>query len=299
MILKGKKNHVFLLLLILVTIPTSQLSDAQKSTTGPNIIITTDKPSYIFGDTIVIYGTVKTVIPGNTIAVRILDPYSNLIQTGQPTLGQDGSYIYSIEISGSLWKTGGVYTVQVQYGPAIQTQTTFTYTATTAPITGTFKVQNPNTQQIFDIPYTIFGGSVTKMAVNPPNFSLTVSIHSINYGSITLSLPRPLLDARSSGGEDIPFTILVDGEQVTPQREQATLSDRALTIQFLQGVQSIQVIGTNTTLQNNPTNESGEQNADLSKPVSSVPEFPLATPMLIISTILVILLSMRIHFRFS
>lgn len=116
---------------------------AQKTLPNPNITATTDKPSYIFGDTIVISGAVKTVVQGSAITISILDPYSNLIQTSEATVAQDGSYTDDIEITGSAWKLSGVYTVLVQYGSEAQTQMTFAYTATTAPINNTFQVQSP------------------------------------------------------------------------------------------------------------------------------------------------------------
>ncbi|MGI0073465.1 MAG: PEFG-CTERM sorting domain-containing protein [Nitrosotalea sp.] len=272
---------------------------AQKAPTNPDVTVTTDKSSYIFGDTIVISGAVKTV-QGSTISIRILDPYSNLIQAAQVTVAQDGSYTDAIEITGSMWKSGGVYTVLVQYGSAVQTQTTFAYTATTAPINDMFQVQIPITQQTFDVPYTISGGSVKNISVNPSNFTLSVSIQSDNYGAITLSLQRSLLDAKTSNGTDDSFTILIDGTEVKPQKEQVTPSDRTLTIQFLQGDQDIHIIGTSVASQNGSINTSANlatnqqpsaQISNMSKLIPAVPEFSNGIIPFMIALITIVVLA--------
>ncbi len=291
-------------MLIVLIIPVAEPISAQQADTNPSITVTTDKSSYIFGDTIVIFGTVKTLVSGNILTVEILDPYSNLIQKGIPTLGQDGSYIYATEITGSLWKSGGVYTVLVQYGSGVQTQTTFAYTSTTAPVKDIFHLQIPGGQQIFDVPYTISGGSVTKMSINPPSFSLIVSIQANNYGSITLSLPRALIDAKTFDGSDEPFTILVDGEEIKPQKEDATLNYRTLTIQFLQGDKNIKIIGTSVASQNNSAISSGEnltanqessgKITNASKLIPVIPEFPFVMDIFVISILLIILMSLKI-----
>lgn len=233
---------------LLIVFPCSNLVFAQKVLANPNISATTDKSSYIFGDTIVISGTVKTVLQRDTIVIQILDPYSNVVQTAQASVAQDGSYAGSVEITGTGWKSSGVYTVLVQYGSEVQTQTTFAFTATTPPVNDTFQVQTPS--QIFNVPYTIFGGAVANMSANTANPSLTISILPVNYGTITLSLPRSLLDAKASNGTDEPFTILIDGNQILPQKEQVSSSDRTLSIQFIQGDKEIQIIGTSAASQN-------------------------------------------------
>lgn len=292
----------FLALLIIFGILVSSESvSAQKTITESDITIATDKSSYIFGDMIIVSGVVKTVVQGSILTIRILDPYSNSILTGQANVSQDGHYTYTVEITGSTWKTGGTYTVLVQYGP-VQDQTTFSYTATTAPINDVFQVQIPNNQEIFVVPYEISGGSVTNMAITPSNLSLTILIQSNNYGSITLSLPRSLLDAKTSDGSDGPFTILVDGTEIKPQKEQISSSDRTLTIQFLQGDQDIQIIGTslgsqiNSTISANLT--SSHQSSELintSKTVQTVPEFPFATIPFMVALIAIVLASSRIQ----
>ncbi|MEO9308090.1 MAG: hypothetical protein ABI342_07250 [Nitrososphaera sp.] len=300
-------RYAFLILLPVLVI-TSTFESIHAQTSSQAITITTDKPSYIYGDRIVVFGTIKTVIPGNTLTVKILDPYSNVIQTGLATFNQDGSYIYVVDISGSLWKTGGLYTIVVQYGTTIQNQTTFTYTSTTAPINGIFQVQDPDTLQIFKIPYVIFGGSITKMSFDPKMSSLTISIRSDNYGSVIISLPRKLLDAKSSDGSDASFMVTVDGEESVVQKEQSDQNNRTLTIQFLQGDKIIQITGTSSeygnypnvnTSQNSTTNQQSTEQSTNSSRFSAVPEFPFAVNIFLISVLFMIFLRLRIFKKLS
>lgn len=261
------------------------------------VTVTTDKPFYIFGDTIVISGTVKTIVPGSTLTISILDPYSNQIKTMPATVASDGSYTDTVEISGSMWKSGGVYTVLVQYGSEIPTLTTFSYMATTAPINDVFPIQIPG-GQTFDVPYTISGGSVVNMYVTPSNFMLSVSIQSTNYDSITLSLPRSLIDSKASDGSDDLFGILVDGVDVQPHKEQVTANKRILTIQFLQGTKNIQIIGTRMASQNISTVNTPSQNltanqsvqiTNMSNVIHTVPEFPSGIIPFVIALIIIVI----------
>ena len=280
------------LLIIFGILTSSEPILVHKVLANSNITVTTDKKSCIFGDTIVISGAVKT-IQGNVVTIQILDPYSNLIQAGQSTVSQDGSYTSAIEIAGSEWKTGGTYTIQVQYGSTAQAQTTFAYTATTAPTGGTFQVQIPSPQQTFAVPYAISGGSVSKMSANPSSLTLTITIQSNNYGAIRLLLPRSLLDDKNSDGTDGSFIILIDGTEIKPQKEQVTPSNRTLTIQFLQGDQEIQIIGTSMGSQNSSVNSNLSQQSSMTitnMTNQTIPEFPFTLPILVIGIISLIVL---------
>ena len=270
-----------------------------------SVTVTADKPFYIFGDTIVISGTVKTVVPGNTLTISILDPYSNQIHTMQTTVSSDGSYTNTVVIDGSMWKSGGVYTVLAQYGSEIPTQTTFSYMATTAPINDVFPISIPGSQT-FDVPYTISGGSVMNMYVTPSNFMLSVSLQTTNYGSITLSLPRSLIDSKAIDGSDDLFGVLVDGVDVQPHKEQVTANERILTIQFLQGTKNIQIIGTRMAPENvstantsqNLTANQSVQIANMSNVIHTIPEFPSGVVPFVIALITIVVLG-RIMIRQS
>jgi predicted secreted protein with PEFG-CTERM motif len=72
--------------------------------------------------------------------------------------------------------------------------------------------------------------------------SLLIYIETTDEGSITLTIPRSVLDASINGGDD-EFFVLVDGEEVDFE-EITTSVDRTLTIEFLAGTEQIEIIGT-------------------------------------------------------
>jgi len=247
--------------------------------TAPAITVSTDKSSYLAGDTVVISGQVKAVVPGTPLTVQILDSNTNLIQIAQIDISSDGKFTKSILASGPLWKSNGVYTVKVQYGlPNVTSQTTFTFQSSVAPISNIFQVKDPNSQQTFSVNYTITGRTVNSMTIDAKSISLIVSINSTsgNGGSITLQIPRTLMDAKTSSGQDDSFIILIDGAEVKPQSESANGDYRTLTIPFLQGDQDIEIIGTQI-----------------------VPEFgPIAALVLAIAIISIIAVSAKTGLRF-
>jgi predicted secreted protein with PEFG-CTERM motif len=230
-------------LFILSTLAVHSFAQTPVPTT-PAITTTTDKSSYVIGDTIVISGQVKAVVPGTPLTVQILDSANNLIQVAQIDVSSDGKFTKSF-FTGPLWKASGTYTVKVQYGlPNVTAQTTFSFQSSIVPTSNMFQVKDPNSQQTFDVNYTISGGTVKDMTIDTQSISLIVSINSTSDGTITLQMPRTLVDAKTSVGQDDAFIILIDGAEVKPQSESANNDYRTLTIPFLQGDQDIEIIGT-------------------------------------------------------
>ncbi len=72
--------------------------------------------------------------------------------------------------------------------------------------------------------------------------SLLIYIQTTDDGSITLTIPRSVLDASIANGDD-EFFVLVDGEEVDFE-EITTATDRRLTIEFSAGTEQIEIIGT-------------------------------------------------------
>jgi predicted secreted protein with PEFG-CTERM motif len=92
------------------------------------------------------------------------------------------------------------------------------------------------------ISYEITNGKLINVIPDMDAVSLLVYIESIDDGSITLTIPRSVLDATINNGDD-EFFVLVDGEEVDFE-EIITSTDRTLTINFLAGTEQIEIIGT-------------------------------------------------------
>jgi predicted secreted protein with PEFG-CTERM motif len=264
-------------LLIITLFALSTISTHSFAQTPAAVTVTTDRSSYVLGDTIVVSGQVQAVVPGTQLTIQIFDSKNNLIQIAQIDVSADGKFTRSFLASGPLWANNGTFTVKVQYGiQNVTGQTTFSFQSSVAPISNMFQVKDPNSQQTFDVNYTISGGNVKDMTIDTQSISLIVSVNSTSDGTITLQIPRTLVDAKTSAGQDDAFIILIDGAEVKSQSESANSNYRTLTIPFLQGDQDIEIIGTQV-----------------------VPEFgPIAALVLAIAIISIIAVSAKTGQRF-
>ncbi len=220
------------------------LAQTQSPATAASITTSTDKSSYTLGDTIVISGQVHAIVPGNQLTIEILDPNNSLVNVAQIDVSQDGKYTDSISAVGTLWKANGVYTVKVLYASNVTQQTRFTFQSTPTITSNVFQLKDPNSQQTFNVNYTISGGTLKTMTIDARSLSVIASVNSTSDGTITLQLPRVLIDAKTNSGQDDAFIILIDGAEVKPQSESSDNTFRNITVQFLKGDQDIEIIGT-------------------------------------------------------
>ena len=261
-----------------LSIPVFAQTTQSASPPAPASITTNmDRSSYTLGDTIVISGQVQAVVVGTPLVIQIFDPNNGLVQIAQIDVSQDGKYTDTIKAVGPYWKLNGAYTVKVQYGPPnVTAQATFAFQSTPTIISNVFQLKDPNSQQTFNVNYTINGGTINTMTIDAQSLSVIVSVNSTSDGTVTLQLPRSLIDAKTSSGQDDTFIILIDGAEVKPQSESANNDFRNITVQFLQGDQDIEIIGTQI-----------------------VPEFgPIAALVLAIAIISIIAVSAKTGLRF-
>jgi len=214
------------------------------------IVVTTDKASYSEGDTIMVTGEVSQLLGGYAISLTVIAPNGNIVALDQLTVGADKRFSTSFGAGGNLMKFEGTYTITVQYGDskARTAETTFEFggvvddeepkdisivTENTVSITGSTDL----------IGYEITGGKLLSIIPDVDANSLIISIEATDDGSLTLTIPRSVLDAVFENGEDDEFFVLVDGEEVDFD-ETVSSTDRILTIEFPAGAEEIEIIGT-------------------------------------------------------
>ncbi|OLD41488.1 MAG: hypothetical protein AUI60_01370 [Thaumarchaeota archaeon 13_1_40CM_2_39_4] len=274
--------HYILVLISLIIISTffipgfGQVSSPSPPS-APPITVSTDKLSYLLGDTIVISGSVKSPVKNTQLSIQIFDPNNNLVHVDQIDVSEDGKYTDTIKAIGVYWRASGTYTVKVQYAlPGVTAQTTFIFQSSIPSVSNVFEVKDPTSQQTFGVNYTITGGTVKDISIDTQSISLIISINSTTDGTITIQIPRALVDAKTNSGQDDAFIILIDGAEVKSQSESSNSNYRNLTIQFYQGDQDIEIIGTQV-----------------------VPEFgPIAALVLSIAIISIIAVSAKTGLRF-
>lgn len=238
------------------------------------LVINLDKQSYLSGDTIVLSGRVKAVDLDSPVTIQILNPYKNLIRVEQITVSNDGTFALSTLAKGPLWIYDGEYTVKAQYGFShIANSLNFNFLDKTPQEDGVFQVKDPKSTQIFDVNYTITNGKVKEMVINHENLALDLIINSTNDGTLSLKIPRSLIDAKNPEGSDTNFLILVDENEVEDS-DQSDSDFRTVTVDFTKNTSKIELIGTQI-----------------------VPEFGHSvTPLVIILIALVIIISKRTRF---
>ncbi|MFQ5783013.1 MAG: PEFG-CTERM sorting domain-containing protein [Nitrosopumilus sp.] len=214
-----------------------------------SIVVTTDKVSYSEGETILVTGEVRDLYSGTPVSVIVKAPNGNLVSIAQVTVGADKKFSTEITAGGALMQAEGTYTITVQYGTENRTATTsfeFGGSIVTPPSGGGESHVTDTTVSVAGssdlIGYEITGGKLLGITPDVDANSLIISIDATEDGSITLTIPRSVLDA-TINGEDDDFFVLVDGEEVDFD-ETSTSTDRTLTIEFPAGAEEIEIIGT-------------------------------------------------------
>ena len=213
------------------------------------IVVTTDKTAYSEGEVIMVTGEVRDLYAGTPVSLIVKAPNGNMVSIAQLTVGADKKFSTEITAGGSLMKAEGTYTITVQYGNDNRSATTsFEFGGSTTVVTPpktTGKVTDTTVEVEGSsdlIGYKITGAKLLGIIPDVDANSLIISIDAMEDGSITLTIPRSVLDATINGADD-DFFVLVDGEEVDFD-ETTTSKDRTLTIAFPAGAEEIEIIGT-------------------------------------------------------
>jgi len=258
---------IFALFGILIT------SMGVSSTFGENgsVVVSTDKSSYFDGDIILVSGEIKYVALGDQLSLIIQAPNGNIVQLDQMKVGSDKKFSTEINPNGPYWKTPGMYKITITQDENNQATISFEFTGVTSVsvneeviveeviveeviveeviveevivIDSIITATDITIQDSTDlISYEITNGKVINVIPDIDAVSLLVYIESTDDGSITLTIPRSVLDSTINNVDD-EFFVLVDGEEVDFE-EITTSTDRTLTINFLAGSEEIEIIGT-------------------------------------------------------
>ena len=216
-----------------------------------SVVVATDKASYSEGETILVTGEVSQLLGGYALSLTVTAPNGNLVSIDQLAVGADKKFSTELSAGGSLMKVEGTYTITVQYGDNKNNVggTSFEFGGSTmtppseeveeSVITDTTVSVSGSTDLIG---YEITGGKLLGITPDVDANSLIISIDATEDGTLTLTIPRSVLDA-TINGEDDDFFVLVDGEEVDFD-ETTSSTDRILTIAFPAGAEEIEIIGT-------------------------------------------------------
>ena len=216
-----------------------------------SIIVTTDKASYSEGEIVLVTGEVRDLYSGTPVSMIVTAPNGNVVSIAQITIGADKKFSTEITAGGSLMKSGGAYSITVQYGTENRSATTsFEFDGSTDTSSGG-NVDSQVTDSTVSIEgasdligYEITGGKLLSIMPDVDASSLIISIDAMDDGSLTLTIPRSVADSLFENGDDDEFFVLIDGEEVEDFNEVKSSTERTLTIEFSAGAEEIEIIGT-------------------------------------------------------
>jgi len=264
-------NILFMIILLSISVaPTFAQSDET-----PFLTVRTDDNHYDEGDIIVVSGQVKTVIADTPILLTVVFQDTKILEIGQFFPAQDGSYSHTIIAEKPQWSKEGEYLIRVSYGTGNTAESTLTFTPRQEFLEtkDTIEVNIPN-GGTFDAEYTVLGGKVKNMILEPDNFTLRILIDSIDEGTISIKLPRNAIDSMKQDGKDEKFIVLIDDIQNPYSETESTSDFRLITINFDEGDSEIEIIGT-----------------------FAVPEFGAITSLILLISILSIIIISKSGFR--
>ncbi len=236
---------------VLILLAFSSIPAFAQSDNVPFLTVETDDDHYDEGDTVVISGHLSTVIVDTPIILQLWYE-GNLLDVEQFDPAQDGSYSHTIIAEKPQWRHEGEYLIRVSHGDNIaETTLTFTPKQEFLETTDSFEVKIPN-GGTFDVEYTIIGGTVKDMILEPNNFTLKILIEAPDEGTISLKLPRESIDAEKPNGQDEGFIVLIDDIQFPYEETETNEESRLITINFEEKVSEeamstyeVEIIGTN------------------------------------------------------
>jgi len=207
------------------------------------------KSFYKEGEAVIISGKVDAFLPNTPLLIQVFHE-TNRVHIAQVDVAQDGTYSYSLIADGPYFKADGKYVIQASYGVTgnvFETSFDFQTTESGQKPGQIFEVRAGD-QGTFDVPYTINGGTIKNIIVDPAILGLIVTIQADSDGSLTLDLGRQWIDAKTGAdgksGDDDKYIIYIDGLEVPYQESSVRPESRLITIQFQEGDSDIEIIGT-------------------------------------------------------
>ena len=126
-------STILLLAFSILSFGMPTFADAQYN--EPPLSVSTDFPAYAENSEIIISGIVKESSLSEyeqPITIMIVNSDGNIVKIAQLSLTSNNDFSTTLVAGGPLWKSGGEYTVKVNYG-AQKAETTFNYAGIGAP----------------------------------------------------------------------------------------------------------------------------------------------------------------------
>jgi predicted secreted protein with PEFG-CTERM motif len=221
---------------------------AQEDFSGQKISISSDKTAYNEGDVITITGSVQKVIAGDDMIIQVFFE-KNLVGVAQVNVTEDGEFTKTFRAKGPMWGNEGSVVIKATYGKESNELSIEFFKKTGTSFTSSYEVDIPDSGT-FDVKYTMKGGIVKSITLNPNDLSLDILIDTNTNGALDIEIPRNNIDAVNENGFDEKFIVLIyrSGDEnpiQTDFNEIATTGEsRSIYVPIKDGDIKIQIIGT-------------------------------------------------------
>ena len=242
-----KKIISLIMFFFIISVPVSFAQNA-----GQQITIETDKTAYNEGDVITITGSVTKVISGLDMSIQVFSESTgstNLAEIAQISVTEDGKFTKTFVAKGSQWQNEGTVVIKAVYGQDSTELSVKFFKNTGTDFKSDYEVLIPQ-GGTFDVNYTLKGGIIESMELNPNQLSLDIAINTDTNGALNLQIPRDSIDAVDQNGFDEKFIVMIyaSNSQIPIQTQfseiETTIDTRSLYIPIKDGDVKIQIIGT-------------------------------------------------------
>ncbi len=194
-----------------------------------------------------------TINPGDQVTWSNDDSAAHTVTAGSAADGPSGAFDSSLFMAGTTFSfqfdEEGDFPYFCMVHPWMQGMV---YVGTAEAVAAeTTSAQKPelisakpteSSQVAVTLDHEISGGQVISMTADGNANSVIIELDSKDDGSITVTLPRDVIDA-TVGNEDDDFFVLVDNEEVDFEETKGS-TDRTVTVAFPAGAETIEIIGT-------------------------------------------------------
>lgn len=211
------------------------------------VSVWTDSKIYDHESEITVGGYVANLRGDAPVTVTVISPQGNIATVQQVEVSEDNTFETMFSTAGALFKENGMYTIRAQYGPQEINDKVMVElvgeAASEESACGDGELAVKGGSEVFCVPFEASGAVVTSASANGATKSLTLKIETEGDGSISLAIPRDVLDA-TEDGSDVDFIVLVDDEEADFEETDSDDSTRMVDITFPDGASQIEIIGT-------------------------------------------------------
>jgi predicted secreted protein with PEFG-CTERM motif len=204
------------------------------------------------------YSTIKVngyLNPENNVApilVVVTNPVGNIVTIQQLSPDVDGNFSFELNTESPLWKQNGDYILKVQSGAETrQFKTKFTIVSSVIESVDKCKFEEisvlANNNRIYCIPFKITKGMMTgtEGRLNIDAKTISLDLRGSDIESITLDIPRYILDSKSPSGDDSTFIVMSNDKMLKYQELESDSDSRQIKLDYpVAGNTAFEITGT-------------------------------------------------------